>query len=205
MTDEGVRALHWDLVYETREASEVSWYQPFPQVSMELIGELDIGRDIAVIDVGSGESTLVDELAGGGFTDVTVLDISAVALAESRRRVVDERVSWLEVDLLAWRPERHYGLWHDRAVFHFLIDRADRAAYVDVLRAATGPGSAVIIATFSPDGPESCSGLPVARYSADALAATLGDGFEVVAARYERHTTPAGDVQPFTWVAGRFR
>ena len=205
MTDGAARAGHWDLIYKTRDASEVSWYQPFPEVSVALIGELGIARDVPVIDVGGGESMLIDELVGADFADLTVLDVSSVALADGRRRLGDERVTWLEIDVLDWQPERRYGLWHDRAVFHFLVDQADRAAYIDVLRRATGPASAVIVATFGPDGPESCSGLPVTRYTAQALAAELGEGFEVMATREERHSTPAGDVQPFTWVAGRMR
>ena len=158
-----------------------------------------------VIDVGGGESLLVDCLLAQGFADLTVLDISRVALAEARRRVESAQVRWVEADVRTWQPDRRYGLWHDRAVFHFLVDPADRAAYLRNMATATAPGSALIVATFAPHGPETCSGLPVARYSSDALARALGADFEVVEILEEQHPTPSGGIQPFTWVAGRLK
>jgi len=174
-------------------------------MSLELIGQLGVSANTPTIDVGGGESTLVEHLLAAGFGDLTVLDVSAVAVADGRQRLDDERVSWLVADVLAWQPERSYGLWHDRAVFHFLVSPADQSAYLSALRAATAPGSAVIVATFAPDGPTSCSGLPVARYSADQLASVLGECFKIEASLEEHHVTPAGGVQPFTWVAGKMR
>jgi 2-polyprenyl-3-methyl-5-hydroxy-6-metoxy-1,4-benzoquinol methylase len=172
---------------------------------MELIEMLGVSTDDAVIDVGGGASLLVDSLIGRGWSDVTVLDISHTALEAARERLgSDAPVTWLDQDLLTWSPERHYGLWHDRAVFHFLVDAAERETYLRVLRAAVAPGGSVILATFASDGPEYCSGLPVVRYSAEDLATILaGTDFEVVESRCEEHTTPGGAVQPFTWVAGR--
>jgi trans-aconitate methyltransferase len=169
---------------------------------MELISLLCVTTDDPVIDVGGGESTLVNHLLAGGFGDLTVLDVSGVALAETRKRLKKAPVTMVESDLLAWQPERRYGPWHDRAVFHFLVDPADRTAYLGVLRAATGPGSALVVGTFATNGPPSCSGRAVARYSPDALAAALGGGFEVVVSREEQHVTPGGATQLFTWVAG---
>jgi len=194
---------HWDAVYETKGPRGVSWYQPVPRVSLDIIGKMDVASDAPVIDVGGGESMLVDNLLAQGFVDVTVLDISEVALARARDRVPSPSVRWLEADVRTWRPDRRYGLWHDRAVFHFLIDPDDRTAYLRNLGAATAPGSVVIVATFAPGGPSTCSGLPVARYSSDALADALGEVVEVVVSLEEQHTTPDGNVQPFTWVAGR--
>lgn len=182
----------------------MSWFQPEPAVSLDLVHRLEVERSTAVVDVGGGASLLVDRLVGEGYGDVTVLDASEVALAEARGRLgPNTSVTWLHADVLSWRPDRRYGLWHDRAVFHFFTADEDRSAYLRCLSAALLPGAAVIVATFAEDGPERCSGLPVSRYSPEELAAVLGVGFHVVESRREVHTTPAGVVQPFTWVAGR--
>ena len=198
------RRQHWEAIYEHRSPTEVSWYQRVPAVSMELIEEIGVPHDSAVLDVGGGTSTLVDTLVARSYTDITVLDVSAAALDTSRRRV-DPRaqVKWVSADLLTWQPGARYALWHDRAVFHFLVTPADRERYLQVLRAAVLPGAAVILGTFAADGPESCSGLPVARYAPDKLAGILGGSFRVIASRRERHTTPTGAVQPFTWLSAR--
>lgn len=198
------RAEHWDAAYETKGSTGVSWYQPTATTSIELIERLGIAKDAAVIDIGGGASTLADGLLDRGFTDVSVLDISKAALAEVRqRRGFNTSLSLLREDLLAWKPERRYDLWHDRAVFHFLTDADDRDTYLTTLHSALKPGGFVIMATFAPDGPEYCSGLPVSRYSATDLAETLGPEFRVVELLTEEHLTPAGDVQPFTWVGAR--
>jgi hypothetical protein len=200
----GTRAAHWDAAYETHGVTEVSWFQTEPVVSLELIEMLGIPRDAAVIDIGGGASPLVDRLVERGFNDLSVLDISDTALGAARQRLgPSARVSWLHEDLFAWRPSRRFDLWHDRAVFHFLVGKEDRDAYLDTLRAAIAPGGALIVATFAEDGPEYCSGLPVARYSAIDLGSVFGEGFAVVETRREVHTTPAGATQPFTWVAAR--
>lgn len=168
------RARHWDEVYERRGALGVSWFQPTPAVSLELIGTLEIPRDAAVIDIGGGASSLVDRLVDQGFRDLSVLDVSGTALEATRRRLGgDVPIAFLERDVLEWRPERQFHLWHDRATFHFLVDRAERDKYLATMRSAIRPGGYVIIATFATDGPEYCSGLPVARYSADSLVSVL--------------------------------
>jgi trans-aconitate methyltransferase len=160
--------------------------------------------DSAIIDVGAGASTLVDGLLADGFNDVSVLDVSAVALETTRRRIGEvDGYQLLRADVLTWCPPRTYDLWHDRAVFHFLVHPDDRQRYLDVLRSAVRPGGHVIIATFAPDGPQQCSGLPVARYGAEDLGALLGYAFEVVEVRREEHKTPWGATQPFTWVVAR--
>lgn len=163
--------------------------------------------DAAVIDVGGGASVLVDELLGAGFGDVTVLDVSESALGTARRRLgaAAHAVRWLATDLLAWSPSRRYSLWHDRAVFHFLVAEDQRVRYLEVLSEALAPGGHVVIATFAADGPLTCSGLPVRRYSPVELATELGAGFETVTTRREDHLTPAGAIQPFTWVLARRR
>jgi ubiquinone/menaquinone biosynthesis C-methylase UbiE len=198
------RARFWDSAYASRGVQSVSWYQDTPIVSLELIEALGIGRDAAVVDIGGGASVLVDRLVEQGFVDVSVLDVSADALAEARRRLGDAApVSWLHEDLRVWRPERRFDLWHDRAVFHFLVTCDDRDRYLQTLRSAIKTNGAVVLATFAADGPEFCSGLPVARYSSADLAHLLGNRFELLETRQEEHTTPAGVMQPFTWVAGR--
>ncbi len=200
------RARHWDSAYTAGGVRGVSWYQDAPTVSLELIEALGIARDAAIIDVGGGASVLADRLVERGFVDVSVLDVSAAALAEARSRMAGAaRVHWLHEDLLDWRPERRFDLWHDRAVFHFLIAPADRDEYLRILRSALRPDGCVVLATFAEDGPELCSGLPVARYSAARLADVLGEGFELVETRREEHVTPKGVMQPFTWVVARMR
>lgn len=174
-------------------------------MSLDLIEALHIPRDAAVIDIGGGASQLVDHLLERGFSDLTVLDISKSALAEVRGRLGASAVHRLHEDLLEWQPDRRYDLWHDRAVFHFLVVEADRRSYLRALGSAMKTGGFLILATFSFDGPAVCSGLPVARYSAEDVSRILGDSFEVLETRREIHTTPSGALQPFTWVAGRLR
>lgn len=195
---------HWDEVYG-EQTTTLAWYQPHAAVSVELIGALGVAPEAAVVDVGGGASHLVDDLLGAGFTDVSVLDLSRGALGAARRRLgpAAANVKWLHQDLLAWEPARAYDVWHDRAVFHFLLHESDRARYRRVLRSALAPDGQVVIATFAPDGPTRCSGLPVARYGTDDLLAALGGGFELLQTRTEQHVTPSGVVQPFTWVAAR--
>lgn len=181
----------------------MSWYQPRPSVSLELVGALGVLSDTPVIDVGGGASLLAEELLGRGFADVTVLDLSTIALDEVRRRLGGRQVELLQADVLHWTPSRPYGLWHDRAVLHFLVEDDDRRRYLDRLHEAVRPGGFVIVGTFAPDAPPTCSGLPVVRFSAAELAIMLGEGFELLEVRREEHRTPRGRIQPFTWVAGR--
>lgn len=195
---------HWDDAFGTRGPDDVSWFEPEPRTSLELIDALGVPPAAAVVDVGAGAALLVDRLVERGFSDLTVVDISAVALERVRERLPETApVELLHADLLTWRPRRRFDLWHDRAVLHFLVDDDLRDVYVDVLRAALEPAGAVVIAAFAPDAPDRCSGLPVRRHSVEDLAALLGAGFELVEERREEHVTPRGAVQPLTWVAGR--
>ena len=162
-----------------------------------------------VIDVGGGASPLAARLADEGFTDITVLDHSANALDRARRLARDPTaITWIRADLLTWRPGRTYDIWHDRAVVHFLTAAADRHTYLTTLRTALANGGAIVLGTFAADGPTHCSGLPVARYSAEELAgeltsAAFGDKVIVTGSRTDRHHTPAGNAQPFTWITAR--
>src|SRR6266478_1511051 len=193
------RQHHWEKVYTTKGESEVSWFQETPALSLELIELVGAMQNSAIIDIGGGASRLVDNLVSRGFEDVTVLDLSAAALASARSRIGDiaNRVTWITADVTIWEPSRTYDVWHDRAAFHFLTERNDQAAYVARLRRALRVGGHAIIGTFALDGPERCSGLMVSRYDAKTLAATLGEGFELIDTLRHEHTTPWGVTQRF--------
>jgi trans-aconitate methyltransferase len=193
---------HWENAYTTRDPTQVSWFEVRPVMSLEMIAAASVEPDTAIIDVGGGASTLVDALLAAGYRDLTVLDVTQAALDVARRRLGEDatRVRWITHDLLTWRPPQRYGLWHDRALFHFLVYPEQRAEYFAVLHAALQPGGSVVVATFAADGPEMCSGLPTARYASDDLAEAFGANFDVLMSRREEHRTPAGVVQPFTWL-----
>jgi trans-aconitate methyltransferase len=197
------RATHWDTVYDTKGDDGVSWYQAVPTVTLELLHTLNVDRDASIIDLGGGASVVVDHLLAREFTDVSVLDVSKVALDNAKARLGPpaERVHWLHRDLFDWTPQRRYDLWHDRAVFHFLIDEHERTSYLNTLSSGLAPGGRAIIATFDVDGPTHCSGLPVLRYSANDITHVFAPKLKPVVSRREEHLTPAGLVQPFTWVA----
>lgn len=199
------RSSHWDNVYATKGEAEVSWFQDSPTISIEMIRTANPDHGAAIIDIGGGTSRLVDSLLQAGYRNVAVLDLSANALDAARKRIgpTASLVDWIVADATTWRPARTYDVWHDRAAFHFLIDPRDRAAYVDRLQSAVAPGGQVIIATFAPDGPEKCSGLPVQRHDSASLAAELGPEFETVEARSETHRTPWDSTQAFQF--SRFR
>lgn len=193
------RKSHWQRVYATRAETEVSWFEADPAPSLEALERAGANRRSAVIDVGGGASRLIDRLIQDGYEDITVLDVSAAAIAAAKARLGDaaEQARWLVADATAWTPERTYDIWHDRAAFHFLTDPADRAAYVERLIQALRPAGYAIIATFAPDGPERCSGLPIVRHDGQSLAAALGPAFELVETRRRDHVTPSGAIQRF--------
>lgn len=198
---------HWDQVYQTKQPEEVSWYQLRPELSLNLIAASGVGKDAGIIDVGGGASTLVDHLLAGGYTRLAVLDLSGSALAHARARMGPRAacVEWIESDVTRFRCPHAFGLWHDRAVFHFLTADEDRRAYVAALRGALAPGGAVIIATFAPDGPLKCSGLDVVRYSETSLPAELGPDFALEEVLHETHVTPWESEQRFIYVRLRWR
>ena len=180
----------------------MSWFQPHADLSLNLIKATGVGRGAAIIDVGGGASTLVDDLVAEGYADLTVLDLSAAALKAARKRLGAEadRVCWLEADITkAALPASRYDIWHDRAVFHFLTAPADRDAYVRTVLRAVKPGGHVIVATFAEDGPLQCSGLPVMRYRADELHDQFGEAFTLIQHQKEEHHTPFGTVQQFVY------
>ena len=198
MADVGRRA-HWENVYTTKGEREVSWFQQDPAPSLELIALAGLSEGASIIDIGGGASRLVDILVERNIGRVTVLDLSAAALAAAKTRLGSRaaEVQWVTADITAWEPTQTYDLWHDRAAFHFLTDPADRSAYVGRLKKAVKRGGHVVIGTFALDGPEKCSGLPVVRYDAASLAEILGTDFKLIDARRHDHATPWGAVQKF--------
>jgi hypothetical protein len=192
---------HWDEVYRQKAEQDVSWFQAEPALSLELIRQAGLAKQEPMVDMGAGASRLVDRLLAEGYSDLTVLDIAEAALQKSRARLGEaaDRVSWIAADMTRWQPPKRYRLWHDRAVFHFLTEAADRAAYRETLGSALMPQGIAIIASFALDGPERCSGLPVQRYSPESLAAELGEDFRLIEQKSEAHTTPAGKLQLFQY------
>lgn len=193
---------HWEQVYSTRAADAVSWYQPHADLSLSLIRETSVGLDASIIDIGGGASTLVDDLLDLGYSALSVLDLSVSALdaATVRLGARSELVRWLEADVTQISlPEANIDLWHDRAVFHFLNELEDRAAYVRNLGHAVKPGGHLMIATFAENGPETCSGLPVQRYSAQSLYSQFSTVFVLVKTTIDAHRTPSGSVQAFVY------
>jgi SAM-dependent methyltransferase len=194
------RRGHWNSVYERKPPDQVSWYRPHLEQSLRFIDAAGLGRDAAILDVGGGASTLVDDLLARGYSNVSVLDISEKAIAAARARLGARaaEVRWLTADITAAElAPGAYDFWHDRAVFHFLVDEADRRRYVSTAARALRAGGHLLIATFGPEGPTKCSGLEVVRYSPDELYAQLGPGFELLDSATEVHATPWGAEQPF--------
>lgn len=195
------RRQHWESVYRENDQELVGWYQAYPALSLRLLRSCGVPRDAPIVNIGGGSSVLVDHLLDSGHTDVTVLDLSATALALAKERLGcrSDLVTWIEADVTEHHFERAYRVWHDRAALHFLIEEESQDRYVDKLTAAVPAGGHVIIATFAPDGPERCSGLPVKRYSEESLSRTLGAEFEPVRFEYEIHRTPGGSTQTFLY------
>ena len=197
-------AQHWRTVYATKAATAVSWHQPSPTPSLKLIAKTGLGPGARVIDVGGGASSLVDRLLDQGF-QVCVLDIADNALEIARSRLGEraQGATWIVADITDWRTSAQFDLWHDRAVFHFLTEPKPRARYLATLKTVVVPGGWVVMATFAPSGPDRCSGLPVQRWSAEALTAELGEEFRLVESAEETHETPGGARQAFTWTLFR--
>ena len=196
------RREHWAAVYAAKGTTEVSWYQARPTISLELLAEAGAGPTSEIIDVGGGDSTLVDALVEEGYQHVTVLDIAGAALIRARERLGHraDGVTWLEADITAASlPAQRYDVWHDRAVFHFLTDQSDRVRYVQQAERAIKPTGALIVATFAADGPTQCSGLEVRRSSQDDLESQFASAFSLVRCVRNTHITPAGSEQRFIY------
>lgn len=199
---------HWEDVYQKKDPKQVSWFRPHLEQSLRFIETACPAKDSAIIDVGGGASTLVDDLLSRGYSNVTVLDLSATAIDAAQRRLGDRApaVRWIVGDVCAVDlPERSFDFWHDRAVFHFLVEEDARKRYVRAVRHALKPGGHIVVATFGPQGPEKCSGLDVARYDADQLHDQFGDAFVKLGSATEQHVTPGGTGQQFVYCYCRVR
>lgn len=196
------RQQHWENVYQTKGRDEVSWFREHLDTSLRMITNTGISKDAAIIDVGGGNSTLVDDLLGQGFADITVLDISAKAINDSKERLGTKagNVKWLDADITTVElPADHYDVWHDRAVFHFLTDADDRRKYVELVMRSLKRGGHIIVASFSLEGPQKCSGLDVVRYSPETMHDEFGNSFKLVESIGETHNTPFGTTQDFVY------
>ncbi|RZQ56615.1 SAM-dependent methyltransferase [Pseudidiomarina tainanensis] len=193
---------HWEEVYQTKAVDRVSWFQSKAETSLRLITDTGMSHDAPLIDIGSGASRLIDNLITSGFTKITALDISTSALNASKKRLKAkaEQVTWLVGDVLESAfAAGQFAIWHDRAVFHFLITSEQQQRYVEQAAHAVEQGGYVVIATFAEDGPEKCSGLPVQRYSAQQLAEVFAPQFSLVHTEREIHKTPHGAEQKFNY------
>lgn len=201
------RREHWEGVHEKGGEAKVSWFQEYPEPSLRLILKNRHAAGRGIIDIGAGASRLADALIAAGCGDITLLDISSRALRKTAERLGDKasHIEFITADITNWHADRKWGIWHDRAVFHFLTEAKDQDSYISSMKAATEAGSIAVMGTFSPQGPERCSGLPVQRYSAENLLARLGSAFEPVEALSHDHVTPAGAVQNFMFAVLRRR
>jgi SAM-dependent methyltransferase len=193
---------HWDRIFAEKPSDQMSWYRSHLDASLALIERVGAGPSASIIDVGGGESTLVDDLLARGYSNLAVLDISQVAIAASKKRLggTAERVHWLAVDITQAELEpSSYDVWHDRAVFHFLTAEADRRAYVRQVLRSVRRGGHIIVSAFGPEGPTKCSGLEVVRYNAESLHAEFGANFQLISSSRELHETPWGTSQQFIY------
>jgi cyclopropane fatty-acyl-phospholipid synthase-like methyltransferase len=195
------RQAHWESIYRDSDPGEVGWYQPKPTISLEWIDELGLADGAGIIDVGGGRSRLVDCLLERGYAELTVLDLSEAALEQSQERLGEraDRVTWLAGDVLEAELGGPFEVWHDRAVFHFLNAEADQHQYVRQLDRVLSEEGRVILATFTTEAPERCSGLPVCRREPEQFDGVLGESFELVGKRQETHFTPSGVKQPYVY------
>jgi SAM-dependent methyltransferase len=193
---------HWERIYGTKAATEVSWFRPHLETSLALVERVAPDHSASIIDVGGGESSLVDDLIARGYRNVTVLDISPLAVEHTKKRLgsASQHVTWLVADITqASLPPHSYDVWHDRAVFHFLTESAQRLAYVRQVASAVKRGGHVIVGAFGPEGPTKCSGLDVMRYDSDSLHGEFGPRFRLIESSKELHRTPGGATQQFLY------
>ncbi len=196
------RKLHWENIYNTKKFTEVSWYQPKPEVSLNFIAQFDHPKDARIIDIGGGDSFLVDFLLQEEYTNITVLDISEKALNRAKDRLGGDKalnVNWITADAVNIQLNEPYDIWHDRAAFHFLTNKKDIDDYLNTLEKLVKPGGNVILGTFSDKGPDKCSGIEIKQYSADEMSVFLSPAFELSGCENLDHTTPTGNIQNFTF------
>jgi 2-polyprenyl-3-methyl-5-hydroxy-6-metoxy-1,4-benzoquinol methylase len=199
------RKQHWENVYQTKQLTEVSWYEPIPETSLSIIKLFKLPKDAAVIDIGGGDSLLVDYLLMLGYTNITVLDISRKAIERAKERLGEKAamVKWMVKDIIDFNPDQKYDLWHDRATFHFLINKEERDRYLDIVHQYLTPDGYMVLSTFSEEGPEQCSGLPVQQYSENSLPGLFEKYFEKIKCFTKMHITPFHTIQSFVFCSFR--
>jgi 2-polyprenyl-3-methyl-5-hydroxy-6-metoxy-1,4-benzoquinol methylase len=204
--DKETSKAHWEKIYAEKLPQEVSWYQSEPTISLQIMKNIS-DQNSRIIDVGAGESVLVDHLVDLGYLNLSVLDISGKAIDHVKQRLQGKakNIEWHEQDVTQYIPLHAYDIWHDRAVFHFLTNHESRSAYIEVLQNSTKKGSYVIIATFSKEGPQKCSGLDVVQYNDSTIQQVFGDEFQLLASQTETHITPSGNEQKFIYFLFRRR
>lgn len=199
------KKAHWENIYGTKQLNEVSWYQPVPEISLDFIHKFNLSKDAAIIDIGGGDSFLADSLLKEGYTDITVLDISEAALERAKARLGDKanKIHWIVDDASAFKAERQYDFWHDRAAFHFLNTKPEVDSYIANAANAIVAGGIAVIGTFSENGPKKCSGIEITQYSKEGLAQQFQKGFEVIECFNTDHKTPFDMIQNFTFCSFR--
>lgn len=199
------RKKHWEKIYQTKELKDVSWFQPTPETSLEFFKQFNIPHTAKIIDIGGGDSLLVDHLLGMGYQDITVLDISEAAVNKAKQRIGDNanKIKWVVSDILDFRPAEKYDFWHDRAAFHFLTDEKEISNYLDTARKCISPAGVLVIGTFSEKGPEKCSGIKIKQYSEESMTDRLKKYFEKIKCITIDHTTPFDTIQNFVFCSFR--
>lgn len=199
------RKEHWNKVYDSKTPTEVSWYEPMPETSLNYITECKLDNDAAIIDIGGGDSFLAEFLLAKGFTDVTVVDISEKAIERAKKRLGEraEEIKWIVADASEFKPERQYDLWHDRAAFHFLTEDEQVQNYLQTVKRSVKPGGFLVIGTFSENGPKKCSGIEIRQYSVSQMQDLFSDDFTTMSCKNIDHTTPSGGIQNFTFCSFR--
>ncbi len=193
------RKNHWENIYSTKQPDEVSWYQPTPETSLYFLEYFSMALDARIIDIGGGDSFLVDYLLDKGYHDITVLDISKAAIERAQRRLGDnaKKVQWIVTDITQFEPKQHYDFWHDRAAFHFLNTDTDIAAYLSIAQQCLSDQGFMVIGAFSDQGPKKCSGIEITQYSESSMTEKLRNRFEKLHCITVDHTTPFNTVQNF--------
>lgn len=199
------RKLHWENVYQIKQLTEVSWYQARPDISLDFLHKYELPKTARIIDVGGGDSLLVDYLLAEGFENVTVLDISEKALGRAKARLGEKAssVKWVVADVATFKPKEKYDFWHDRAAFHFFTEEKDIKHYVKTVQKSIAPGGYLVLGTFSENGPEKCSGLPIKQYSEAAMKERLQQFFKKLKCLTVKHLTPSEKVQEFVFCGFR--
>ena len=199
------RKKHWETIYQTKELKDVSWFQPTPETSLSFLKQFNIPTTAKIIDIGGGDSFFVDNLLDLGYQDITVLDISAVALDKAKQRLGErtDKVKWIVADAASFRPTEKYDFWHDRAAFHFLTQEQEIDNYLDTVQKCIQPTGILVIGTFSEQGPKKCSGIEIKQYSETTMTDRLARFFEIINCITVDHKTPMGTIQNFIFCSFR--